>query len=125
MVARQYRFHGYNALKFVYQTGKTARTSSVLLRYGPNPRRQKCRVAVVVGKKVHKSAVVRNRIRRRLYASIRTAEIDGKGIGDWPAFDLVFTVVNGDVGTVPEKTNKNTIYRLLQISGLGRQAVEK
>lgn len=45
-----------------------------LVKYAYNSRRQTYRVAVVVSKKVHKSAVVRNRIRRRLYETIREIE---------------------------------------------------
>jgi len=110
MIARSYRFHGYNALNFVYKQGRTARSSSVLLRYAPNPRRQECRVAVVVSKKVHKSAVGRNRIRRRIYGVIEDR------VGEWPAFDLVFTVVDDKIMDIAEKDIKNIISKLLQVS---------
>ena len=120
MFARQYRFHGYNALRFVYQQGKTARSPLCLLRFAPNPRRNQARVAVVVGKKLHKSAVVRNRIRRRFYAAIREA-----GVGEWPAYDLVFTVVDLRAETTTAKDINETISRLLQIAGITTQPVDK
>lgn len=119
MIAQKYRFHGFNALRFVYKQGKTARTSACLLRYAPNPRRERCRVAVVVGKKLHKSAVVRNRVRRRIYAALQEV------VGELPAYDLVFTVVDENVAVMPEKDIKDTIIRLLQISGVSGQAVDK
>ena len=43
-----------------------------MVRYQGNPRRSDYRCAVVVSKKVHKSAVTRNRIRRRIYEIVRT-----------------------------------------------------
>lgn len=112
MIARRYRFHGYNALSFVYRNGKTVRSRSCLLRYAPNPRRDDCRVAVIVGKKVHKSAVVRNRIRRRLFAIIHEV------VGDLPPYDLAFTVLDASVAELPQKDIKDTIYKLLQISDI-------
>jgi ribonuclease P protein component len=119
MIARQYRFHGYNALRFVYKQGKTARSSVCLLRYAANPQRRQCRVAVVVAKKVHKSAVGRNRIRRRIYAVIE------QRVGDWPPYDLVFTVIDGAIQVKSQKDIENTITRLLQMTGLEPQPVDK
>lgn len=47
------------------------RGTGLSLRYIANPKRETFRVAVVVSKKVSKSAVTRNRIRRRLYENVR------------------------------------------------------
>jgi ribonuclease P protein component len=110
MIARQYRFHGYNALRFVYKQGKTARTACCLLRYTPNSRRTMCRIAVVVGKKVNKSAVARNRMRRRIYAAVQGI------VADLPPYDLVFTVVDGAIDEMSEKDINNIILQLLQIA---------
>lgn len=52
-----------------------------------NPKRKSYRLAVVVSKKVNKSAVARNRIRRRLYEAAREMGIEK------PA-DIVLTVYN-------------------------------
>lgn len=109
MIARNYRFHGYNALNFVYKQGRTARNPVCLLRYVPNPKQTRCRVAVVVSKKVDKSAVVRNRIRRRLYAAIESR------VGELPTYDLVFTVLDNRIATLDEKHIKDTINKLLQV----------
>src|SRR5262245_38924158 len=86
MISRQHRFHGYNSLRFVYQKGQTVRQAYLSLKYVANSRRSQYRCAVVVGKKVHKSAVVRNRIRRRIYEIVRHQE---KQLSN---YDLVFTV---------------------------------
>jgi ribonuclease P protein component len=67
MISRKHRFHGYNSLRGVYRSGKVARGGLFAVKAAPNPRRETYRVAVVVSRKVNKSAVARNRIRRRLY----------------------------------------------------------
>lgn len=71
MIARLNRFHGYNSLRLVYRQGNTVRGPLFSVKARPNPRREGYRLAVVVSRKVHKSAVVRNRIRRRLYEIVR------------------------------------------------------
>ncbi len=120
MINRSHRFHGYNALRFVYQQGKTARIQSsaptdvlFTLRYALNPRRKTYRLAIVVSKKQSKSAVVRNRIRRRLYEAGRELIPLDKGC------DLVITVVSDKVATINQKDINKTLSQLLQISGIG------
>lgn len=71
MISKGHRFHGLGSLRFVFKSGHTVRGKHCALRYGLNARRKKYRLSVVVSKKVHKSAVVRNRIRRRLYEHFR------------------------------------------------------
>lgn len=115
MIARLYRFHGHNALRFVYKQGKTARTQQCALRYAANPQRKTYRLAVVVSKKQSKSAVVRNRIRRRLYEAGR------EHIPQNAAYDLVLTVYSDEFATMPQKDINKTISRLLQIAGLEKE----
>ena len=70
MLAKKNRFHGPNALHVAYKNSKTARHGSLNLRYKPN-QQSSFRTAVVISKKVDKSAVVRNRIRRRIFEWVR------------------------------------------------------
>ena len=70
MIALQYRFRGHNSLRIVYQKGKSAYSANLKIMYMPASGKA-YRAAVVVSKKVHKSAVVRNRIRRRVYEQVR------------------------------------------------------
>ena len=70
MIAKQNRFHGRNSLNTVYRKGKAVRGEYASLRYASS-RRKDYRLAVVVSRKVSKSAVVRNRIRRRIYEIVR------------------------------------------------------
>jgi ribonuclease P protein component len=70
MLGRLHRFHGHNSVTSLYRRGETVRGPNITLKYsvrGDKP----YRVSVVVSKKVSKSAVVRNRIRRRTYEIVR------------------------------------------------------
>ena len=71
MIARANRFHGHGSLRYLYSRGKTVRAEQLALRFIINNNRETWRLAIIVSKKVHKSAIVRNRIRRRLYEIIR------------------------------------------------------
>lgn len=70
MLNKRYRFHSRGGVRYVYQRGKTIRKPDISLVFVPNSRGF-TRVAVVVSKKVNKSAVGRNRIRRRVYEALR------------------------------------------------------
>lgn len=76
MIDSKHRFQGYGSLRFVFSKGNTVRGQFFSLREIENKRRDTYRVAVVVSRKVHKSAVVRNRIRRRIYEQLRLALAD-------------------------------------------------
>ncbi|MYB39738.1 ribonuclease P protein component [Candidatus Saccharibacteria bacterium] len=71
MIAQRHRFHGRNSLKPLFAKGGAVRADHFTLRHMANSRRSGYRLAVVVSKKVEKRAVVRNRIRRRLYELFR------------------------------------------------------
>ena len=70
MLNKRYRFHSRGGVRYVYQKGKTVRTAKMSLVFAENMRGF-TRVAVVVSKKVEKTAVGRNRIRRRIYEALR------------------------------------------------------
>ena len=70
MLEKKYRFHSRGGVRYVYQKGKTIRKPKMSLVFTDNTRGF-TRVAVVVSKKVDKSAVGRNKIRRRVYEAIR------------------------------------------------------
>jgi ribonuclease P protein component len=114
MIARKHRFHGHNSLRYVYSNGQTVRSSMGALKFVPNPRRETYRAAVVVSKKNNKLAVVRNRIRRRIYEVIRL------NVSESCNYDMVFTVFSDQLADVPAETLHETILRLLQDSGAGQ-----
>lgn len=102
MISRQYRFHNYTSVKRVYQRGNRVRGTLLSLQYMINDRRRNYRAAVVVSRKVNKSAVRRNRIRRRLYETIRSY-----GAQITKPYDLVFTVYGEEInGLSPLELNK-------------------
>lgn len=96
MIGRKNRFHGHGSLRFVYQNGHTARGPLSSLKFVANPRRSSYRLAVVVSKKVSKSAVTRNRIRRRLYEAFRQRENEFNG-----PYDMVMTVFHEQMADIP------------------------
>lgn len=98
MISRKNRFHGHGSLRYVYTHGKTVRGPLVAIKYAANERRDSYRLAVVVSKKVSKSAVVRNRIRRRLYEVVR---ILSSSITT--PTDMVMTVFHETVATMPHE----------------------
>lgn len=71
MLSYKNRFHGHGGLSYVYRHGRPVRNRLFTIKAVPNARRKHSRIAVVVSKKVHKRAVGRNRIRRRLYEQFR------------------------------------------------------
>ncbi|NLA43300.1 ribonuclease P protein component [Candidatus Saccharibacteria bacterium] len=96
MLSQAYRFHGHGSLRYVYKNGKTVRCRLFTLRYIDNPRRKLSRFSVVISKKVSKSAVVRNRIRRRIYEIVRTHLPEIKG-----TYDVVFIVSLSEIADMP------------------------
>lgn len=71
MLSVKHRFHGHGSLRYVYKHGQSVHSHALKVKYVANKQRQEPRFSVVVSKKVHKAAVGRNRIRRRIYEIIR------------------------------------------------------
>lgn len=113
MLSNAHRFHGPNSLRYVYKNGQTVHSRLFNIKYVVNARRDTPRFAVVVSKKVHKSAVGRNRIRRRLYEIIRH---------QLPSLhtdrDVVVIVVSGDVLALPFDVMTASIEQLFHEAGL-------
>lgn len=112
MLTRAHRFHGHASLNYVYRHGSTVRGPQIALRYVRNNRRSDYRVAVIVSRKVHKSAVQRNRIRRRIYEIVRT----GKSISQ--SFDIVITIFSEQMVEMPPAELQHLIYGLLGKAGV-------
>lgn len=113
MIKSTHRFHGRSSLRFVYQRGQIVRGELLSLRYAANDRQKSYRVAVVVSRKVSKSAVVRNRIRRRLYEIVRKNA--GGIVG---AYDLVFTIYGQEVAEMSHATLQKTVISQLARAGV-------
>lgn len=96
MLGRTHRFHGHNSLNYVYRHGVTVRNDYLSVRVVINQKRSAYRCAVVVSKKTNKSAVGRNRIRRRINELVRHSFND-----QTPALDVVITVHRSEVADMP------------------------
>lgn len=108
MISKRYRFHSRGGVRYTYQNGKTIRGSKISLVFADNSR-NKQRYAVVVSKKVLKSAVGRNRIRRRMYEAIRL---------ELPRIekpvDCIFIVYSKDILDLEYKELRSLIHNLLK-----------
>ena len=85
------RFHGHSSLSYVYKNGQAVRNHLVTVKYVLNKHREQPRVAVVISKKTLKSAVRRNRIRRRVYEIVRLRLPDLKAV-----YDIAFIVTSSE-----------------------------
>ena len=107
MLQKKYRFHSRGGIRYTYQKGKTLRHPSLSLVFAPNTHHHQ-RFAVVVSKKVLKSAVGRNRIRRRIFEAIRL---------ELPHFkrhqDSIFVVYHPEVKNMPFPELQRLIHQLL------------
>lgn len=117
MIRRTHRFHGYNSLNFVYQKGRTVRGGQMAIRTALNNRRSSYRVAVVVSKKVSKSAVQRNRIRRRIYEIVRQEQ----QYIELP-LDIVITAYSEALVNLEHEKLAHELKELLKKSGALNQA---
>jgi ribonuclease P protein component len=108
MLTRLHRFHGHGSLRRSLTHSKTARSPLMSLRFNARPQNKSYRVAVVVSRKVHKSAVVRNRIRRRVYEAVRRSN------NVPPCTDLVFIVHNDQLATIESERLETAVNELLK-----------
>jgi ribonuclease P protein component len=113
MIPFKNRFHGHGSLRYVYKNGQTDRSRLMTIKFIQNPRRQDSRAAVVVGKKVLKSAVSRNRIRRRLYEALRLKIYNLR-----EPFDIVIIVTSSELLTISFKEIIQHIDNVFQKFGL-------
>ena len=116
MLTRTHRFHGHTSLNYVYRHGATVRGHQVVVRFVRNSKQTDYRVAVIVSRKVHKSAVARNRVRRRIYEIVRT----GRPITI--PHDIVITVFSEQIITMPPAELQELIYSLLTKAGVYRSS---
>lgn len=113
MISRKHRFRGYRSLDYVYRHGKGFRTDGIGIKVSPS-KKEDYRLAVVVSKKVHKSAVKRNRIRRRVFEQFRQIR---KSNGQPIKYDIIITAFKDDLAIMPADKLANSCKKLL--TGVG------
>lgn len=110
MLSRKYRFHSRGGVRYTYKQGKTIRTPKLSLVHAKNSRNRQ-RFAVVISKKIEKTAVGRNRIRRRVYEAIRCE------LKDFSAKkDCIFVVYSKTLSTMPFTELRQLVRSLLEQS---------
>jgi ribonuclease P protein component len=113
MLSNIYRFHGHGSLRYVYKNGQAVRSHFMTVKYTHNPHRKRPRFAVVVSKKVLKSAVGRNRIRRRVYEIVRH---------ELPHFvsvhDIVIIAFTSELATMSSEELTEAVKQLFDQAGL-------
>lgn len=113
MLSSKNRFHGHGSLRYVYKNGQVVRGRLITLKYSENSHRTTPRVSVVISKKVLKSAVGRNRIRRRVYETVR---LEMSKLS--PSQDMVFLVFSSEVLAVTSEELTATIRQLISSAGI-------
>lgn len=109
MISSSYRFHGHGSLRFVYKNGQSVRTRLFTIKYTKNSKRKRPRFSVVVSKKVFKSAVGRNRIRRRIYEQLRLQIPNIKDV-----YDVVVIVSSSEIINMPAEEFQNQLLNSLR-----------
>ena len=113
MLQQRYRFHGYGGLRYLYRHASAERSRLLTVKYVANRRRRMPRIAVVVSKKVHKSAVGRNRIRRRIYEILRQHVPYFTGV-----YDVALIITSSEVLTTPHDELALVVTNLLVRAGI-------
>jgi ribonuclease P protein component len=112
MISAMHRFRGRKSLGYLHKKGTIVRVQGASLKYVWNQQRSIYRAAVVVSKKVHKSAVVRNRIRRRIYEQIRLI------VPPAAAVDLAVMVYDDAFAAMPAADVQRLIAQLIKKAGI-------
>ena len=113
MLQQRYRFHGYGGLRYLYRHASAERSRLLTVKYVANRRRRMPRIAVVVSKKVPKSAVGRNRIRRRVYEILRQHVPYFTGV-----YDVALIITSSEVLATPHDDLALVVKNLLVRAGI-------
>lgn len=111
MISFVNRFHGHNSLSYVYKNGTAVRSHLMVIKMVNNPHRKHSRMAVVISKKVLKSAVSRNRVRRVIYEYLRAKLPHIK-----TAHDIVVIVSSSEILTMPHQDVAEQLNQLFSQS---------
>lgn len=109
MISRKNRFRGHRSLDYIYRNGKSFKSGGMGIKATPG-KGEDYRLAVVVSKKVSKSAVKRNRIRRRIFEQFRKMRAE---YGNPIKQDIIITAFKDDLATVPAEKLEESLGKLL------------
>ena len=108
MLAKKHRFYGQGAIRYINRKGTPVRASMFTIKHVPNKQPSGYRVAVVVSKKVTKSAPKRNRIRRRIFEIVRIS-----GVKYVTGHDVVIIVFNDKPVQLPHNELNDAVLEVL------------
>jgi len=117
MISSYFRFHGHNSLRYVYTNGKAVRSQPLTIKWVINTHRKNPRISVVVSKKVLKSAIGRNRIRRRIYEYMRIHMDHFNNV-----YDIVVITTSPDLKDIPYDELKIQLDTLMIKAGIYKTA---
>jgi len=117
MISNKHRFHGHRALSHVYRFGETARGPLFGVKARLNDRRRSYRAAVVVGRKINKSAAARNRMRRRMYEALRLMESEIEA-----PLDIVISIYSDSVQDASFAELSKELKKQLREIGIAKTA---
>lgn len=106
MLRKENRFHGPKGVRLAYR-GKQIRGRLLSLHVSKRSE-PGFRVAVVVSRKVSKSAVVRNRIRRRIYELVRARPQDAT-----EGYDYIISVYDAALAVMTTGKLKSELHTVL------------
>lgn len=113
MIPFNNRFHGHSSLRYVYKNGQAIRSRLLTIKTTVNPNRKNSRIAVVISKKVLKSAVRRNRIRRRIYEYIRPKLAMFNNV-----YDVAIIVSSGEILNMTHEDMVEQFDQIIDQAGL-------
>lgn len=113
MISVRFRFHGHGSLRYLFKNAQAVRSRYITVKYTPNTKRRLPRFAVVVSKKVHKSAVGRNRMRRRLYEIVRHEQPKLNGV-----YDVALIITSAEVIAAPHTELETQVRDLFTRAGM-------
>jgi ribonuclease P protein component len=108
MLSHLHRFHGHGSLRYVYRHGQSSGNRFLKVKYNKNPNRVHSRFAVVVSKKIYKSAVKRNHLRRRIYEILRL-HLDEIA----RPYDIAITVFSAELLLLPKPELEKQVLGVL------------
>ena len=112
MLAREFRLRSAADIARVYKRGAYGGSGGALSVKAVKSGRALNRAVVVVGKKVSKKAVVRNRIRRRILELLRPLATTAA-----PGWDIVLSV-HSDISALPAAELREHVARALDRAGV-------
>ena len=94
MIVKKYRLEG-NQIEYILKKGESTRSKLFIIRYTENDQGHN-RYCIIISRKISAKAVIRNKLKRRIYEAIQANEQTNKS--------------NLDIILIPKKESKNAKF---------------